>query len=277
MVKPGSSQQSKAVQELVASVRSNVEVIKDALKAPATEDSHAVVSDLMLEVKQSQDKLQKKAEELADTGEFDNTNEIFEAIDQVTQLEPEYENWSKLISAPDSGAPNADMIGSSIHVEEEAVDTGIKQKKKKKKKRKDNIESSGFDAANSGGGWEAFPPPPGAASGSSWPVTQSVPVPVVVDSAEQTPEPVSAQPSSAKGRITLGMTWDMIGPLLGDPGSSDEERKARLGELMKEAIASECGISQSRINIIQISYLNHECLLTVQNQSIVLLHPYVVI
>ena len=255
MVKPGSSQQSKAVQELVASVRSNVEVIRDALKAPATEDSHAVVSDLMLEVKQSQDKLQKKAAELADTGEFDNTNEIFEAIDQVTQLEPEYENWSKQISAPDSGAPNADLIGSSIHVEEDFADSGTKQKKKKKKKRKENLvaESSGHDAATSGGGWEAFPPPPGAASGSSWPATQSVPAPVVVENAEQTPVPVSAKPSSAKGRITLGMTWDMIGPLLGDPGSSDEERKARLGELMKEAIASECGISQSRINIIQIS------------------------
>ena len=247
MVKPSSQQSSKAVQELVASVRSNVEVIRDAIKSPATEDSHAVVSDLMLEVKQSQDKLQKKATELADSGEFDDTNEIFEAIDQVTQLEPEYENWSKQISVPGSGPPNADQIGASIHVEE---DSGVKQKKKKKKKRKDTIEETaaagGFEATTSGGGgWEAFPAPPG---GSSWPPAADPPV-----VAESTFESIPKMTTCARGRITLGMTWDMIGPLLGDPGSSDEERKRRLGELMKEAIASECGISQSRINITQIS------------------------
>ena len=255
MVKPSQSQQSsKAVQELVASVRSNVEVIRDALKAPATEDSHAVVSDLMLEVKQSQDKLQKKAGELAESGQFDNTNEIFEAIDQVTQLEPEYENWSKNVSGPASGVPEADQIGSSIHVEGE--EEPVRLKKKKKKKRKDSMP------AESSGGWEAFPPPPGAASGSSWPsqavIEESAPQQTSVRFAE--PVEVAQEPimppivaGPVKARITLGMTWDMIGPLLGDPGSSDDERRKRLAELMREALAAECGISQSRINITRIS------------------------
>lgn len=260
MVKPSASQSSKAVQELAASVRSNVEVIRDALKAPATEDSHAVVSDLMLEVKQSQEKLQKKAAELAETGEFDNTNEIFEAIDQVTQLEPEFDNWSKNVAHQDVPA---DQIGSTIHVEEPEEPARMKKKKKKKRKESMPPESSG--------GWEAFPPP----SGTSWPSqapvveqqptqqTQSVGFSEPGPAIQQTqsvrfnePEkiPVNLSPSGpAKGRITLGMTWDMIGPLLGDPGSSDEERRRRLADLMKEAIAAECGINQARINITRIS------------------------
>ena len=259
MVKPSQSQQSsRAVQELVASVRSNVEVIRDALKAPVTEDSHAVVSDLMLEVKQAQEKLQKKATDSAESGEFDNTNEIFEAIDQVTQLEPEYENWSRSVG----GQPEADQIGSAIHVDEQP--DSVKQKKKKNKKRRDESP-----LPETSGGWEAFPPPPGA-SGASWPSqpdgvmsqpTQSVrfaePAPVTDNVKEPSPVVVGPAPASvsgpARGRITLGMTWDMIGPLLGDPGSSDEERRRRLAELMKEAIATECGISQARIYITNIS------------------------
>lgn len=272
MVKPSSSQgtapASRAVQELVASVRSNVEVIRDALKVPASDDSHAVVSELMLEVKQSQDKLQKKASELAESGLFDNTNEIFEAIDQVTQLEPEFENWSKRLGpVPDE----ADQIGANIHVEE-SPETDKPKKKKKKKRKEQNAEE------NVGGGWEAFPAPPGA-SGSSWPASSVNPTfptadpqgsikpgeqgqqprtkssPKVAEAPqvrfETVPAPVASGP--ARGRITLGMTWDMIGPLLGDPGSTDEARKLRLGDLIKEAIASECGISQSRINITRIS------------------------
>ena len=272
MVKPSSSQvvapASKAVQELVASVRSNVEVIRDALKVPASDDSHAVVSELMLEVKQSQEKLQKKASELAESGQFDNTNEIFEAIDQVTQLEPEFENWSKRLGPV---ADEADQIGANIHVDEN-VDTDKPKKKRKKKRKEQNVEE------NVGGGWEAFPAPPGA-SGSSWPASSVNPTFPTADQQvsmtplereeeprksssiklteapqvtfEAVPPPAAAGP--AKGRITLGMTWDMIGPLLGDPGSTDEARKLRLAELIKEAIASECGISQSRINITRIS------------------------
>jgi hypothetical protein len=257
MVKPSQSQQSsKAVQELVASVRSNVDVIRDALKGPATEDSHAVVSDLMLEVKQSQEKLQKKAAELADSGEFDNTNEIFEAIDQVTQLEPEYDSWSRNVSGRVPDAPDADQIGSSIHVEENGDVTKVK--KKKKKKRKESLP------AEASGGWEAFPPPPGETTASAWPSQSAPQEPAPTMPAPQSvrfEEPVIAtdpvtqtNPSApARGRITLGMTWDMLGPLLGDPGSSDDERKKRLAELMKEAIATECGISQTRINITRIS------------------------
>ena len=214
MVKPSSSQSSKAVQELAASVRSNVEVIRDALKAPATEDSHAVVSDLMLEVKQSQEKLQKKAAELAETGEFDNTNEIFEAIDQVTQLEPEFDNWSKSVAHQDV-AP--DQIGSTIHVEEPEEPARMKKKKKKKRKESMPPESSG--------GWEAFPPP----SGTSWPSQaapvveqqpmQSVGFPEPPQAIQQTQSVRFAEPGNeqvpanpgpsgpAKGRITLGMTW----------------------------------------------------------------------
>ena len=246
MVKPP-TQSSRAVQELVASVKSNVEVIRDALKPPATEDSHAVVSELMLELKQSQDKLQKKATELAESGQFDNTNEIFEAIDLVTQLEPEYESWSK------PGATPEDMIGSNIHVDEPTLD---KPKKKKKKKRK---ESAGI-TDDSAGGWEAFPVPP-TASGATWPTT----APEVAGDDLSSRRPLTSvrfseagpdivEPaSSANGRITLGMNWETIGPLLGDPGSTDEERRNRLSEIIREALASECGISESRINIRRIS------------------------
>ena len=98
-----------AIQELVASVRSNVEVVRDAMKEPVTEDSHAIVSDLMLDIKQSQDMLQKRAGELAESGQFDKTNEIFETIDLVTNLEPEYERWSR----PGAGGTNPPTAAAS--------------------------------------------------------------------------------------------------------------------------------------------------------------------
>ena len=244
MVQPS---QSKAVEELVASVRSNVDVIRDAMKAPATEDSHAIVSDLMLDVKTSQDKLQKKASELAESGQFGNTNEIFEAIDQVTQLEPEFEQWSKSLHP-------ADSIGANIHVDAPAAEDDAEKKKKKKKKKKRESENFGESA----GGWEAFPPPPAS---TAWPTDQPPQLSVVTDAAPAPAPPQQARVSQvsadstapAAGRITLGMTWEMIGPLLGDPGSSDEVRRERLAELMKEAIAAECSIRPDRIRINRIS------------------------
>ena len=239
MVKPAPS---KAVEELVTSVRSNVDVIRDAIKAPATEDSHAIVSDLMLDVKTSQDKLQKKATELAESGQFDNTNEIFEAIDQVTQLEPEFEQWTKSMHAEPA-------IGANIHVDTpEEVDEGEKKKKKKKKKKR---ESENFNDPTAAA-WEAFPPPPTSAA---WPAEQVPQLSAVVEpvSVRETVVESAGPQRSAGGRITLGMTWDMIGPLLGDPGSSDDVRRQRLADLMKEAIAAECNIRPDRIRINNIS------------------------
>jgi hypothetical protein len=64
-------------------------------------------------------------------------------------------------------------------------------------------------------------------------------------------QPPAARPAS--GRLTLGMNWETIGPLLGDPGSSDDVRKSRLGELIKEAIANECGVTLDRIRIKSVS------------------------
>lgn len=270
MTKPNSS---KAVEELIASVRSNVEVIRDAMKAPATEDSHAIVSDLMLEVKTNQDKLQKKASEMAETGQFGSTNEIFEAIDQVSNLEPQFEDWSK--SAHRSAE---DQIGANIHVEEEAPEKSKKKKKKKKSKREDeNVDDDAVVTppqapapvvSLTSTGWEAFPPAPGmnvqsAATSvvgqATWPTSSVASHPVTTGSPSIAPvyQPgASAEippPAANRAKLTLGMTWDMIGPLLGDPGSSDEVRKQRLADLMKEAIANECGINQARIRIRNIS------------------------
>ena len=150
MVKPS----SKAVEELVSSVRSNVEVVRDALKAPATEESHAIVQDMMLDLKQSQEKLQKKAAELAESGQFESTNEIFEAIDQVTHLEPEFGAWSKSVSHHNDDQ----QIGASIHVEESPRDGDERKTKKKKKKKKKEEEGmtsrESAPVAESAGGWE---------------------------------------------------------------------------------------------------------------------------
>ena len=83
-------------------------------------------------------------------------------------------------------------------------------------------------------------------------------VPVEGGLSAQAAEPAIPPPSSgvstapASARLTLGMNWATLGPLLGDPGSSEEVRKQRLGDLMKEAIASECGITLDRIRIKQV-------------------------
>ena len=262
MTKPNSS---KAIEELIASVRSNVDVIRDAMKGPATDESHAVVSDLMLDLKQSQEKLQKKAGEMAESGQFDSTNVIFEAIDQVSHLEPEFEAWSKSGHGPESA--QADTIGASIHVE---ADTS-REKKKKKKSKKSKKESE-FDPGSAtppeAGGWDAFPPPPGmvsapvvssavasGGSGGGWPAPPSAPGAAnqSVTFAKSPPEIISETDTAAAARLNLGMTWDVIGPLLGDPGSSEDARRHRLAELMTEAIAAECNISPNRIRIKQIS------------------------
>lgn len=255
-----------AVKELIASVRGNVDVARDAMRGPATEDSHHIVSDLMLEIKQSQEALQKKASELAETGRFDNTNEIFETIDLVGQLEPEFADWSK--GAPTGGDHN---IGASIHVDahepqqDEAPQEKTK-KKKKKKKRRDSSDANpedGFTPPETGdaAGWEAFPVPPATSSGlwgeaSPPPIPAAsvsfTPAPAVIPrrpSLDVTPPAPTQQPSPVGGVMTLGMKWETIGPLLGDPGSSDSARKERLGELIKEAIATECGITLDRIRI----------------------------
>lgn len=227
MVKPSSSK-ATTVEELVSSVQSNVEVVRDALKAPPTEESHALVQEMMLDLKQSQEKLQKEAADMAESGKFDNTNDIFEAIDQVTHLEPDFGAWSN----------NQDIlqIGANIHVEEKA-------KKKKKKKRKDTVAGEAQEdhqavvpaivQSNGAASWEAFPPPPAAAF--EWPAQQAT------------------QPKQEAGRITLGMSWDVVGPLLGDPGSSDQERKNRLAQLVQEAISNECKIPAQRVRITRIS------------------------
>lgn len=238
MVKPS----SKAVEELVSSVRSNVDVVRDAMKSPATNESHAVVQDMMLDLKESQEKLQKKASELAESGQFDNTNVIFEAIDQVSHLEPDFGSWSKSIHQNNEDHP-VEQIGANIHMDPPVADSGEdrKTKKKKKKKRKDDSGAEEIVVASSAvpvqpitSGWEAFPPPPQVVN--EWPVA-----------------PDAKRSSSSCARITLGMPWDVIGPLLGDPGSSHEERKARLAELIKEAISNECQIAPQRIRISRIS------------------------
>jgi hypothetical protein len=269
MVKPtpNSSQNNNSangvvIKELVASVRSNVDVVRDAMKEPANEDSHAIVSDLMLEIKQSQDVLQKRASELADTGQFDDTNEIFETIDLVTNLEPDFERWSRP-AAVNTGRPAVGDADEPLPADEFA-EVDAAQNKKKKKKKKKKRESGGEDdwgatetnaqvvpsqpanveSVSATGGWEAFPAPPG----ETVPVAPSGGV-APVQSTPPTPAPMQA----ASGRLTLGMTWDTIGPLIGDPGSSDEVRKLRLGELVKEAIANECGVTLDRIQIKSVS------------------------
>lgn len=250
-----------AVSELIASVRGNVDVAREAMRGAATEDSHHVVSDLMLEIKQAQDTLQKKATEMADSGRFDETNQIFETIDMVGQLEPEFARWSK-------GVPTGtDHIGANIHVDaaepvqEEPVDKT--KKKKKKKKRKDDSDGEGNLPIITGdnGGWEAFPMPPPTSS-ALWVDPQAA-----TGSAAIGPPPVAAPRSMSadannaavvqptppgqpcSGVLSLGMKWETIGPLLGDPGSSEQVRRERLGEMIKEAIASECGITLERIRI----------------------------
>jgi hypothetical protein len=252
------------IQELVASVRSNVEVVRDAMKDPATEDSHAIVSDLMLEIKQSQDTLQKRATELAESGQFDKTNDIFETIDLVTNLEPEYERWSR----PGAGSTSQPAVGVSdapLPVDD-AGDGDENQNKKKKKKKKKKRDSGGEDGwgvteipaqssqpipasnVSVGGGWEAFPAPPGE-SVTLAPIDRTPPV----IAANISSAPVAPVMKPATGRLTLGMNWDTIGPLIGDPGSSDDVRKSRLGELVKEAIANECGLTLDRIRIKSVS------------------------
>lgn len=237
MVKPS----SKAVEELVSSVRSNVDVVRDAMKSPATNESHAIVQDMMLDLKQSQEKLQKKASELAESGQFDNTNVIFEAIDQVSHLEPDFGSWSKSIIHQNNEDNPGEQIGANIHMDaapagaEGAEDRKTKKKKKKKRKEESAGEEQPVVALQPiSSGWEAFPPPPQLVN--EWPAV---------------PDARSSSPSCA--RITLGMPWDVIGPLLGDPGSSHEERKTRLAELIKEAISNECQIAPQRIRITRIS------------------------
>lgn len=237
----------KAVEELVASVRSNLDVIRDAMKDPMTDDSHQIVSELMLDVKQSQELLQKRASELVESGNFANTSEIFETIDLVTNVEPQFETWSRGGASGNNGVNNlADSIGASIHAAE------VPKKKKKKKKNRDlaaaDSSGAGFDSSGgAAGGWEAFPLPPG---GDAWPV-QPVQEPVqnqeIAPRSSSDPTVPPAVVSSA--RLSLGMTWEALAPLLGDPGSTDEVRKQRLGDLMKEAIATECGITLDRIRI----------------------------
>jgi hypothetical protein len=237
------------VDELIASVRSNVDVARDAMKAPVNDDSHAIVSDLMLEIKQSQEQLQRKASEMVESGRFENTNEIFGTIDLVTNLEPEFEKWSKR-DVPLS--PGGDALS----------DDGIKKKKKKKKKSKredgwENVPPQILQPPVVGGlgesSWDAFPAPPGESGVTPVvaPVDSLVAAPSVA--APALPANTETNPLPASGRITLGMTWETIGPLLGDPGSSDEARKAKLGELITEAIANECGITLDRIRITSIS------------------------
>lgn len=256
-----------AVKELIASVRGNVDVARDAMRGPATEDSHHIVSDLMLEIKQAQEALQKKASELAESGRFDNTNEIFETIDMVGQLEPEFAGWSK--GGPMAGT-GGDNIGAGIHVDtEEPHDEQPQEKTKKKKKKKKRRESDYQDGSVSpldGAGWEAFPVPPGTSAGL-WEGQSRQPPPLVNNSVSFAPAPVviprgpsveqaqvaAHSPQLASGLLTLGMKWETIGPLLGDPGSSEAARKERLGELIKEAIATECGITLERIRIKAVS------------------------
>jgi hypothetical protein len=257
MTKPeASASASKAVEELVASVKSNVEVVRDAMKSPATADSHIIVSDLMLDLKQSQEKLQKKASEMAESGRFENTNNIFEAIDQVTQLEPEFEGWSRSVIQNDDGG-----IGANIHVPNggDTTDEGEKTKKKKKKKKskKESLEEE--QPIQMDGGWEAFPPAPGfqslqgPPSGNQSMVTGKGMWPTSSTAVQPVAGSPSLRPTAASAKLTLGMTWDVVGPLLGDPGSTDEARKERLAELLKEAIATECNISLNRIRIRNIS------------------------
>jgi len=268
MVRP----ENGVMNELIASVRSNVEVARDAMKAPVNDDSHAIVSDLMLEIKQSQDQLQKTASELVESGRFDNTNEIFETIDLVTNLEPEFERWSKAQIQPSQVTPQpAGDLGAD---EPDQVDDDVKTKKKKKKKKSKREDADGWAAAppaTSTGGlagwdsqpaatssWDAFPAPPATVVGDSPPAAQEplqpppVTLPALVAMTPANTETPSV-PIPRSARLTLGMTWETLGPLLGDPGSTDEVRKARLGDMIKEAIANECGITLDRIRIKAIS------------------------
>ena len=280
----------RAVEELVSSVRSNIEVIRDAMKEPMTNDSHAIVSEMMLDIKQSQELLQKKASEMVESGNFSNTSEIFETIDLVTNMEPIFEEWTHGGASASASGGLGDTIGASIHVD-------VPKKKKKKKKNRNEDD------------WEAFPPPPGGA----WPApvspsvipregttvdpvvnmqapkvesgrvsiqapVMSIQAPVVESGRVSIQAPVmSMQPpmlesgrvnmhgrgavaqsfvapgAPAAARLTLGMNWESIAPLLGDPGSTDDVRKSRLAQLIKEAIGSECGIALDRVCIKQIS------------------------
>lgn len=88
------------VDELVDTLNSSLDVMKDALRQPATPDSVDFINNLMLEVKlllglslveasyssqiqQNRDRLQARAEELVENGQFGSTDRIFEVLEQV--------------------------------------------------------------------------------------------------------------------------------------------------------------------------------------------------
>ncbi|KAF4715586.1 hypothetical protein FOZ62_009774, partial [Perkinsus olseni] len=86
------------VDELVDTLNSSLDVIKDALRQPATPDSADFINNLMLEIQQNRDKLQARAEELVESGQFGSTDRIFEALEQVSQVEPRFDTWTRNIT-----------------------------------------------------------------------------------------------------------------------------------------------------------------------------------
>ncbi|KAF4722516.1 hypothetical protein FOZ63_021840 [Perkinsus olseni] len=86
------------VDELVDTLNSSLDVIKDALRQPATPDSADFINNLMLEIQQNRDKLQARAEELVEGGQFGSTDRIFEALEQVSQVEPRFDTWTRNIT-----------------------------------------------------------------------------------------------------------------------------------------------------------------------------------
>jgi hypothetical protein len=55
----------------------------------------------MLDIKHAQERLENQTRELIDSGHYGTTDKIFEAIDNVNNLDPEYQRWANTIpSAP---------------------------------------------------------------------------------------------------------------------------------------------------------------------------------
>ncbi|EER12222.1 hypothetical protein Pmar_PMAR001019 [Perkinsus marinus ATCC 50983] len=75
--------------------------MKDALRQPATPDSVDFINNLMLEIQQNRDRLQARAEELVENGQFGSTDRIFEVLEQVSQMESRFDNWTRSITQRD--------------------------------------------------------------------------------------------------------------------------------------------------------------------------------
>ena len=212
------------VADIVNSLRSCLEVIKDAMRQPANSDSFPIVSELVAEVREAHASLQKKANEALERGEA--VEGILEALELANEIEPRYEEWRGSFGSP--RAPSRPSITPEAPVPPPPFEPDVVDSKRRSKKKKSSADLA-FEAIE----WDAFPE-----------ISNFVDPPSVNLEISNLPPLPDLTAVPLKGTVRIDLPWKDVGPLLSD---EENQRTKKMEDFFRDSVAKSLKLNPNRI------------------------------